>query len=142
MAEATQVKKYLAYWFQLGKKIKISSQNRSLLPKKILNGYVYSSEFEELWALVTQDLHPEDCYLEGTNQTIGQLLSSEWEITDCARCGMPVPIIQLGMQNNSCVCDDLENWPNNELPNPRSPVNNQQKLIRIRESLLDKEKNE
>lgn len=138
MAESAQVKQYLAYWFQLGKKITISQLNKSLIPQKVFNTSGYSSEFEELWTLVTKDDYLEDCYLEGTNQTIGELFSSEWEIIDCARCGMPVPIIQLGVQSGSCVCDDLENWPNNELPNPRSPVNNQQKLIRIRKSLLNK----
>ena len=140
MAQSQQVKKYLAYWFQLGKKIVNSSGNHSLMPKKILNGHGYSSEFENLWKLITQEHKYEQYYLEGTRQTIKQLLSSQWDIVNCARCDMPVPIIELGQQNNhGCVCDDLDNWPNNELPLPRQPVNTQHKLIKIRESLMSKE---
>lgn len=139
MANTTQVKQYLAYWFQLGKKIIISSLNRSVIPTKILNGHGYSSEFENLWALVTNDAYAKDSYLEGTNQTIGELLSPQWEIVDCARCSMPVPILQLGVQKDyCCVCNDMNTWPNSELPNPRSPVNNQQRLTEIKESLNQK----
>lgn len=136
MAQTAEVKQYIAYWFQLGKTIIISSLNKSVIPKKIFNGHGYSGEFEDLWTLVSSDPYAGDAYLEGTNQTISELLSSQWEIMDCARCNMPVPILQSGVQKNySCVCSDLEGWPNSELPNPRSPVNNQQRLTRIQSSL-------
>ena len=140
MAQTQQVKKYLAYWFQLGKKIIHSSQNKTLMPQKVLNGHGYSSEFEKLWTVVSQENNSDKYYLEGTGQTIEQLLSSQWDIVSCARCNMPVPMIELGQQINGCVCDDLDNWPNNELPNPRSPVNNQQNLTRIKDSLISKQK--
>lgn len=137
MAESAKVKKYLAYWFQLGKKIIIPSQNTAILPSKILNGHGYANEFEECWQLVT-DENTGDCYLEGTSQTIQQLLSSQWDITECLRCSMPVPMIDVGIQNSSCVCNDMDNWPNNELPYPRQPINNQENLKRISESLKQK----
>lgn len=135
MASPTDVKKYLAYWLQLGKKITIPRRNMSLLPSKIINGDRYSVEFEECWALVA-DEKTGDCYLEGTIQTIQELLSSKWDISDCARCEMPVPMIQIGIQNSDCVCSDVEGWPNNDLPKPRSPINNQEKLIEINKSLI------
>jgi hypothetical protein len=136
MAQTAEVKQYLAYWFQLGKKIIISSLNQSVIPKKIFNGHGYSAEFEDLWTLVSGAPYAGEAYLEGTNQTISQLLSPQWEIMDCARCNMPVPIVQSGVQKNyCCVCSDLDGWPNSELPNPRSPVNNQQRLTRIQSSL-------
>ncbi len=134
MASSTEVKKYLAYWFQLGKKINIPRRNISLLPSKIIIGDQYSIEFEECWALVT-DGKTGDSYLEGTTQSIQELLSSKWEITNCARCEMPVPIIQIGLQSGDCVCSDVEGWPNNELPKPRSPIDHKEKLIMIKNSL-------
>ena len=140
MANKTQVKQYLAYWFQLGKKIIIPSRNEGIVPDKVLNTHNYSSEFEQLFESVTQYPTAQDSYLEGTQQTIAELLSSQWEISNCARCAMPVPVIESGMQPISCVCDDLNNWPNNDLPHPRSPVSSQQNLGRIRGSLLDKQK--
>lgn len=137
MAELEKVKKYIAYWFQLGKKIVIPSQNSTVLPSRILNGHGYSREFEECWKLVTDETTG-DCYLEGTSQTIQELLSSQWEISECARCSMPVPMIDLGIQTSSCVCNDMENWPNNELPSPRQPIDNQNNLKRISQSLKQK----
>lgn len=134
MASPTEVKKYLAYWLQLGKKIIIPSRNLSLCPAKILQLDRYSVEFEECWALIS-DEKTGDCYLEGTIQTIQELLSPKWEITDCARCAMPVPIIQIGVHAEGCVCSDVEGWPNDELPKPREPINNQQRLENIRKSL-------
>ena len=135
MAESTQVKQYLAYWFQLGKRVIVPTRSSFCLPKEIFQGDRYAPEFEECWALITAP-QMGDCYLEGTTQTIKQLLSPQWEITNCARCFMPVPTLQLGIvRDPSCVCDDLNNWPNNQLPTPRSPINNHQKLTRIQKSL-------
>ena len=139
MAQSQQVKKYLAYWFQLGKKIVHSSGSKNLTPKKILNVDGYTAEFEQLWSLISQESHSQEYYLEGTGQSIKQLLSPQWDIVSCARCKMPVPMIELGQQSSTCVCDDLDNWPNNELPIPRQPINTQNKLIKIRESLIRKE---
>lgn len=139
MAESATVKKYLAYWFQLGKKMILPNQGITLLPSKIYShhGGDYSQEFEDCWNLINQKEN-QDCYLEGTSQTIQQLLSSKWEITDCARCSMPVPMIDIGFQASGCMCGDMDNWPNNELPTPRNPVNNQSKLKKISESLKEK----
>lgn len=134
MASPNAVKKYLAYWFQLGKKLIIANQDQAILLTKVVNGDRFSTEFEECWQLVSNP-QTGDCYLEGTSNTIQELLTPKWEITPCARCEMPVPIIDVGVQNLICVCSDLDNWPNNELPPPREPVNNQEKLKSIRQSL-------
>lgn len=137
MASPEKVKRYLAYWFQLGKKLIINNGKESILPKNIISGNSYTQEFEECWQKVN-NLKTSDCYLENTKQTIQQLLSSQWDISPCARCEMPVPIIQLGISTNICTCDDLDNWPNNELPYPRSPVDSKNKLNNISKSLIRK----
>lgn len=137
MASPEKVKKYLAYWFQLGKRVIINNGKEVILPKTVLNGDRYSQEFEDCWQKVK---NPEsgDCYLENTPQTIQQLLSSKWEIESCSRCEMPVPMIEIGIQPNLCTCNDLDNWPNNELPPPREPIKSQQRLDQIRNSLAKK----
>ncbi|MBF2057654.1 MAG: hypothetical protein IGQ45_10665 [Cyanobacterium sp. T60_A2020_053] len=134
MASATAVKKYLAYWFQLQKPVIMTRQNKAILPQKVIVGSRYSLEFERCWDLVS---NPDtgDCHVEGTVQTIQQLLSPKWEINDCARCQMPVPIIEVGIQDSDCVCSDLENWPNNEIPYPRAPIDNSQALTKIHSRL-------
>lgn len=133
MASQENVKKYLAYWFQLGKKVVLGNGQEILLPKSIIEGDRYSKEFESCWQNILAN--QSTSYLKGTEQTIEQLLSPMWDIDPCARCGMPVPEIELGIQPNSCPCDDLPNWPNTELPSPRAPINSTARLNRIRERL-------
>ena len=141
MAKSQQVKNYLAYWFQLGKKIIHISQDKSFKPQKVLIPHGYSSEFEKIWTLVSLKNQRYQYYLEGTSQTIEDLFSSKWDIVECARCSMPIPILEKGHQkDNTCICNDLDNWPNNKLPRPRLPANTQEKLTRIQKSLMNKEK--
>jgi hypothetical protein len=137
MASSTAVKQYLAYWFQLGKKLIIANQDKAICPTKVVNGDRFSAEFEECWQVASNPTTG-DCYLQGTQYTIQDLLSPKWEITNCARCDMPVPMIETGVQSSACVCDDLDNWPNNQLPTPRNPINNQLQLSQINQSLKKK----
>ncbi|MCU0534731.1 MAG: hypothetical protein MUD14_12630 [Hydrococcus sp. Prado102] len=133
MASQENVKQYLAYWFQLGKKVVFGNGQEVLLPKSIIEGDRYSKEFESCWQRILASRVT--CYLEGTEQTIEQLLSPMWDIDPCARCGMPVPAIELGIQPNSCPCNDLPNWPNTQLPSPRAPIDSSARLNRIKERL-------
>ncbi|AFY57752.1 hypothetical protein Riv7116_5373 [Rivularia sp. PCC 7116] len=135
MASKTQVKKYLAYWFQLGKKVIISNGVASLQPLNVIDGESYSKDFEECWQKILSPKSGE-CYLEGTEQTVAELLSPEWDISCCSRCEMPVPLKNLGMPAILCPCNDVLNWPNTELPAPREPVNSQNQLTKIRQRLL------
>ncbi|MEO1375072.1 MAG: hypothetical protein AAFW70_12275 [Cyanobacteria bacterium J06635_10] len=135
MASKTKVKKYLAYWFQLGKKVFINNGAASLQPQKIVDGESYSEDFEECWQQVISSKSGE-CYLEGTQQTVAELLSPEWDMVSCSRCDMPVPLRNLGMPPLLCPCNDVLNWPNNELPAPREPVTSQEQLTKIRDRLL------
>jgi hypothetical protein len=134
MASSEQVKEYLAYWFQLGKKILLRNGQEEMLPQTVIVGDRYSSEFELCWQRIL-DPQSGDCYLEGTHQTIEELLTSKWEITNCARCQMPVPIINLGIQPTCCPCSDLPGWPNTTLPLPRIPINTSDKLNQIKHRL-------
>lgn len=134
MASIQDVKKYLAYWFQLGKKVVFNKGAGTLQPQQVIQGDRYSDEFEECWQKITSP-EASDCYLEGTQETIAELLKPVWEITTCGRCTMPVPKKQIGMPPELCPCNDLSNWPNTELPPPRSPVNTQAQLRAIRDRL-------
>ncbi|MEL6458366.1 MAG: hypothetical protein AAFX46_07070 [Cyanobacteria bacterium J06636_27] len=135
MASKTEVKRYLAHWFQLGKRIVINNGAASLQPVKVVNGESYSDEFEQCWQKILSSKSGE-CYLEGTQQTVAELLSPEWDMASCSRCEMPVPQKNLGMPSLSCPCNDISNWPNTELPAPREPVKSQNQLTKIRDSLL------
>lgn len=134
MASEEQVKRYLSYWFQLGKKVVIDDGREAVRPEPVIQGNRYSQAFDNIWQ---QILAPDsgDCHLQGTSQTIAELLSSEWDVSPCARCEMPVPVRDLGMPPDLCPCNDLHTWPNTELPTPRDPVNSQDRLGRIRDHL-------
>ena len=138
MATQTEVKRYLAYWFQLGKRVFVNSGAATLQPRKVINGENYSSDFEECWQKIISSKSGE-CYLEGTEQTISQLLSPEWEMVSCSRCNMPVPLRDLGMPPLLCPCNDISNWPNMELPPPREPVKSQEQLTKICDRLSVKD---
>ena len=134
MASEQEVRQYLAYWFQLGKKVVIDNAQQAILPQPVIQGELYSQEFEDCWQLLLST--DADCYLEGTEETIAQLLSPAWNVSACARCAMPIPARDVGMPPLSCPCNDLSGWPNTEVPAPRSPVNTQRQLMEIRERLL------
>jgi hypothetical protein len=138
MASEDQVKSYLAYWFQLGKKVLLDNGRETLYPQPLFEGNRYSQDFENCWQRIL--LAQGDCYLEGTEQSIQQLLTPAWEIVGCARCSMPVPISVVGRQSLICPCFDLSSWPNVELPLPRDPVDNQKHLSDIHQRLLNYDK--
>jgi len=138
MASEQQVREYLAYWFQLGKKIVLGKNQETWLPQPVLNGDRYSQQFEKCWQQILS-LESGDCYLEGTDTTITQLLSSDWEIDPCVRCTMPIPLRTRGMPSLSCPCHDLPNWPNMDIPLPRSPVDTKRKLQSICDRLTQTE---
>lgn len=130
MANTNEVKKYLACWFQLKKRVVSNNGSQILLPESVFGSDGYSKEFENCWQLI---ISPDsgEWYLETTEQTISQLLQPYWEITSCARCSMPVAILNVGVSSHICPCHDLGNWPNTELPSPRVPANSQEKLQEI-----------
>ncbi|NJR38420.1 MAG: hypothetical protein HC781_05730 [Leptolyngbyaceae cyanobacterium CSU_1_4] len=134
MASTHQVKQYLAFWLQLGKGLVVKNSPEIQRPESVIQGDRYSPEFEACWQRVTQS-GGKNCYLEGTDQTLEQLLSSEWDVAACARCEMPVPILTLGVRSPGCPCEDMPLWPNTELPMPRTPVDSQAQLHRIRDRL-------
>ncbi len=135
MASEHQVREYIAYWFQLGKKVLIRNGSEALLPEPVIAGDRYSSEFEECWQKI---ISPEsgDCYLQGTDETIAQMLTPAWEIDSCVRCAMPVAFRHSGMPPLSCPCHDLANWPDTERPQPRSPVSTKSHLSCLCDRLL------
>ena len=130
MANTNEVKEYLACWFQLKKRVISNDGSQILLPNSVFGGNGYSKEFEKCWQLI---LSPDsgEWYLEKTEQTIAQLLQPSWEITSCARCSMPVAILNAGVSSHICPCHDLDSWPNTEIPTPHIPVNFQDKLQEI-----------
>ena len=137
MASSEQVKTYLACWLQLGKNLLHHKQEKIDLSEPIINGDRYSAKFESYWQQILEQ-NGRGYYLEGANCTIEELLSSSWNISACARCRMPVPTIELGLQDPGCPCIDLPLWPNTSLPLPRTPVNSQARIGRIRENLVAK----
>ena len=137
MASTARVKTYLAHWFQLGKKLIWRNGEETLLPQPIIQGDRFSSQFESCWQKI-QSIGGKDCYIEGSNETIEELLSSHWNISGCARCNMPIAMVESGIQSLDCLCSDLDNWPNNEIPAPRLPINNRVQLNKIRARLSEK----
>lgn len=134
MASQEEVKAYLACWFQLGKKLILGNKEEIVFVDSVVKGDRYSAEFEASWQEII-DREGKNCYLEGTEQTIEDLLSSKWNVTACARCKMPIPTLELGLQPLGCPCVDLPSWPDFELPSPRLPVNSNSRMAKIKNRL-------
>ena len=135
MANKQEVKKYLAQWFQLGKSVVVDKGDIVLLPRRVITGNRYSDEFEQCWQQITSPATG-DCYLEGTHQTIAELLSPAWEMNQCSRCDMPIAMRSLGMPSEVCPCHYLPEWPNTELPSPRCPIDTKSYLRQISDRLI------
>lgn len=127
MASPSQVKTYLAQWFQLGKRVASQDTQDHHLPSPIFSGEGYSPNFEWIWSRISSN-NADRFYLEGTDQSIADLLSESWQIDSCARCQMPVPTSQAHWACAICPCSDLTSWPNESLPKPRSPIQTQTHL--------------
>jgi len=138
MASQQEVRQYIAYWFQLGKKVFVGGMQDAYTPQPVLQGNRYSQEFENCWNEI-QQVKGEGVYLEGTEQTIAELLTPAWEILGCVRCDMPVPLKVMGMPPKVCPCHDLPTWPNTEIPVPRAPIDGDLRLIDIKARLMNQD---
>lgn len=134
MASPNEVQVYLAYWFQLGKPIHIKNGRITQRPVPVLDGNQFSRAFQDCWQTIMA-LDGRDCYLEGSNETIEQLLSPQWEITNCARCSIPTAMQTVMPVAQLCPCGDIDSWPNDELPAPHMPINNQKHFSRMKTRL-------
>ena len=122
MASRTLVKNYLAQWMQMGKSITLSNHGEKVSIHKILQGEKYSDQFNQLWDQISTT-KAEEAHLSGTDQSISDLLSNNWEIIGCARCNLLVPSLDLGARVPVCCpCDDLPNHPNLDLVAPHHPT--------------------
>jgi hypothetical protein len=130
MASPSQVRTYLAQWFQLGKRVVSQDGQHHYLPSPIFSGEEYSPNFEWMWSQISAR-NADRFYLEGTDQSIADLLSPRWQIESCARCQMPVPTSHTHWTCAICPCSDLTTWPNESLPKPRSPIQTQTHLRTI-----------
>ncbi|MEM6449266.1 MAG: hypothetical protein AAF703_03030 [Cyanobacteria bacterium P01_D01_bin.105] len=135
MASPQEIKKYLAHWFQLGKQVLHDNGQTRYKPETVIQGDHFSPEFNQCWEAIMA-VEGRALYLEGTQQTIAELLSPAWEMTSCARCDMPVPIPQIEITERLCPCNDLPTWPNEELPRPHLPIDSHQKLGNLRKRLV------
>ncbi len=133
MASPQSVQNYLAYWMQLGKGVSITNQAPLYCPQVVV-GDRYSPAFTACWEQITA-CEGNDCYLEGSEIALADLFSEQWEITPCYRCALLIPQKARGIQTEACPCSDLPSWPNLELPQPRKPVNNCDRLTQIRQRL-------
>lgn len=134
MASPREVQDYLAYWFQLGKSVHIKNGHSVQRPNPVLEGHQFSRAFQDCWQEIMA-VEGRDCYLTGTQETIEQLLSPQWEITDCVRCNIPTPISAVMPVAQLCPCGDIDTWPNDELPAPHMPINNNKHFNKLKTRL-------
>ncbi|MCM1983517.1 hypothetical protein [Lyngbya confervoides] len=129
MASTTQVKRFVAIWLQLGKRLVHSSGDVQEKPDRVVQGDRYSPEFDSCWATLLDQAS--NWHLSGTAYTLAMLLTQDWEIVSCARCDLPIPLQIAGINDPSCPCGDIEGWPNLDLPLPHTPIDSRHRLASI-----------
>ena len=133
MATSQDIKSFIAQWLQLGKSVEQLDGSFCFKPEKIHGYQGYSQEFEDWWQEFERQAHK--WALSGTKEPLDALYGDNWEITDCARCDMPIPILVAGLNDVDCPCSDLPHWPNLELPHPHTPDESKSRLGMIRDRL-------
>ena len=137
MASSKLVKQYLAQWLQLGQSLEVPSQGRHIQQRTTVMGGSFSSAFDKLWQEITQPSLINQVHLYYTHETIGQLLSNEWDILPCARCNCLVACLSLGArQPHPCPCNALPNFPNLDSLPPRLPLETTHHLAQIRDRVI------
>ncbi|MEM9265902.1 MAG: hypothetical protein AAGA46_10305 [Cyanobacteria bacterium P01_F01_bin.13] len=136
MASPQEVQNYLAYWFQLGKPVHINNGKITQRPIPVLEGDQFSRAFQECWQTIMA-VGGRDCYLDGAQETIEQLLSPQWEIIGCARCEIPTVMSTIMPVARLCDCGDIDTWPNDELPAPHMPINNKKHFSKLKTRLSE-----
>lgn len=129
MAYLKQLQQYLALWFQVGQKV-VLANGETYCPQPVLVQGQYSPEFQQCWHQL-QKIGFENCYLDGTVVSLAELLTPAWEMTECARCLMPVALPIGKVASFACPCSELPTWPNFDLPMPRTPEAANKPLQRI-----------
>lgn len=132
MASPEAVRHYLACWFQAGKGVNYGQE--TWRPQPVTRCGQYSSEFLTLWQEMEQR-GLDQYYLAGTDVSLGELCTDDWEIMGCSRCTMPVPLRVAGMNVGACPCSDLALWPNLDLPLPHGAVDSQAYLAQFQARL-------
>ncbi|MGD1852361.1 MAG: hypothetical protein ACFCBU_17855 [Cyanophyceae cyanobacterium] len=139
MAPRTQVKEYLALWFQLGHAaVTNEHRRRELCPQPVfqrvqVQPHEYTAEFESAWSEILAGAS--EFYLEGAPIAIADLLSNAWDIIPCSSCMMPVPTSFAAPGTKLCICEHLAVWPNSTLPKPSLPANTKSHLCNLCERL-------
>jgi hypothetical protein len=131
MATHQELRHYLTHWFQLGKPLILNGTPDLITPT--LNTDRPSPEFEALWQQILETPHL--AHLQGSDRTLAELLTGTWDIIDCARCDMPVPLKTIGNIDNHCICDDMTTWPNSDTLAPHSPINTTDRLQQLSRNL-------
>ncbi|TAD78192.1 MAG: hypothetical protein EA001_08200 [Oscillatoriales cyanobacterium] len=134
MVSEDRVKQYIALWMQLGKPVVCDRDNQHLGTFSVIRGQSYSPDFEQLWQTICQA--PHHYHLAATPCSIGDLLEGHWDLLPCARCTLLQPVNESVIEAGPCPCQDLASWPDDNLPLPRQPINNQDYLYKIQLRLL------
>ncbi|MEM9483911.1 MAG: hypothetical protein AAGA83_09500, partial [Cyanobacteria bacterium P01_F01_bin.116] len=55
----------------------------------------------------------------------------------CSRCSIPIAMQAVMPVAQMCPCGDIDSWPNDELPAPHMPINNNTHFQRLKTRLND-----
>jgi len=98
---------YVAYFISRGKVVVSHIHGKSTYKGRVYQNIGYTPDFEEFWSKLRRYPDFNQLYLEGDIYCFGQFLNGCFEVGDCVRCDLQIPI-PLGMHQyqGSChLCD-------------------------------------
>jgi hypothetical protein len=136
MASTSEVRDYFTYWLQLDKGLILDGirvKPMAVVAMDGVNGNRLSGDFEAMWERALRS--PREAYLEGTEISLAELLTGQWEMVLCPRCPMPMPMRVGAFTDTACPCHEMPMYPNTETIMPHLPVSTPDRLGMLRDRL-------
>ncbi len=128
---------YVAHFISRGNVV-VSPTNGKLTYKgRIYQNIGYAQDFKEFWSKLHRRSDFKQLYLEGDVYCFGQFFNDSFEMGECVRCNLQVPI-PLGMHQYKGICHLCDKRPTTNLVNllalgyPPENVSLLQKLFALR----------
>ncbi len=98
---------YVAHFISRGKVVVSNTNGKLIYKDRVYQNVGYAPEFNEFWLKLRSRQDFEQLYLEGDVYCFRQFLNGSFEVGECVRCDLQIPI-PLGMhqyQGNCHLCD-------------------------------------
>lgn len=107
---------YVAHFISRGKVVVSQTAGKLIYKDRVYQNTGYAPEFNEFWSRLRSRPDFEQLYLEGDVYYFGQFLNGSFEVGECVRCDLQIPI-PLGMHQYQGSCHLCDKHPTTNMIN-------------------------